>query len=330
MISLQSCLLKRLAEGPKTKFKILTSATHEGYQTTLAETGHEFYLLSGHGLKTWDFHTRPLPKNTYLYNAPANQIRGSVDFDLVLAQNRTADYPILLEIASKHGLPIVVLDHTEPPPGATKAQMKHLREFRGNANVFITEHNKKTWEGAPEDVVIPHGLDTTLFRGWTGETPSGLSVVNLFPQRDVFCGWTLWSSVTAVVPVRLLGFNPGLSESINDVQKLIEAYRASRFYLNTSQHSPVPLSMLEAMACGCPVVTTDKQEIGKLIRHGENGLMSNDPAELIEYCQILLADASLAAKLGAAARQTIIEKHGLQQYCDKWNGVFQKVYGERL
>ena len=50
----------------KNRYKILTFATHESYQTTLAETGHEFLLLRRNGAKEWETKYKPLPKNTYV------------------------------------------------------------------------------------------------------------------------------------------------------------------------------------------------------------------------------------------------------------------------
>ncbi len=325
-----SNLLKKLVDGPQEKLKILTTATHEGYQSNLAKTGHEFYLLSENGFKSWDFHTRPLPPNTYLCPANHSQLDRLIGFDLVLCQNKISEFQPLSQIAHSNGIPLIVLDHTEPFPNLTKLQLEILTQYRGDINVFITDHNKNTWRGSDEDVVIPHGIDTNLFSGWNGTELSGLSVVNLFPQRDVFCGWNLWQEISKEVPVKLVGFNPGLSESINDVQLLSQTYASHRFFLNTSQLSPVPLSMLEAMSCGCPVVTTNKQQISKLIKHGYNGLMSNDPKELISFCRQLMDDEKLAKSIGEAGRETILKEHSMDIFISRWNNVFDKAYNLAL
>jgi glycosyltransferase involved in cell wall biosynthesis len=319
-------LQRRIAEKSPKTFNILTCCTHEGYQTLLGETGHNFYMLTGQGLKGWDFHTRPLPKNHYIHMLPPEKLRPEVGYDLVLCQNRLGQYPLLASVASRLGLPIIMIDHTEPPPGLTKAQMREIKSWRADKHVFITEHNKKTWEGKPEDIVIPHGINTDKFKGYTGEIPTGLSVVNKFPNRDIFCGWELWKQITSVVPVTLVGDNPGLSESINDVDKLIAKYASHRFFLNTSQLSPVPLSLLEAMAVGCPVVSSAKQEIPKIIKHGENGFLYDDPCDAVKYCKWLINDPAIAKEIGEKGRQTVIERFSHINFVQQWNKVFTETY----
>lgn len=327
MLTKVSTTILRQISDPKRKLKILTVPTHEGYQSMLGETGHEFYMLQGDGLKFWDFHTRPLPDNHYIFNLPVNQIRGDIPFDLILCQNRLQQYPLLIQIAERTGLPLVMLDHTEPPPGMPEHDLQQVKQFEASAYVFITEHNRKTWgfENREDSCVIPHGINTDIFKGYTGNTTAGVSVVNQFPGRDIFCGWTLWQNITRQVPMMLYGDNPGLSESVNNPYKLARLISEHRFFLNTSQLSPVPLSLLEAMACGCPPVSTAKQQIPSIIEHGVNGFISNDEKELVEYCHKLLQDQDLAKEMGQKARQTILDKFSIQQFINQWNDVFEQV-----
>jgi len=307
---------------PSKNLKVLTLATHEGYQSLFSKTGHEQHLIVAPGLKNWDFQTRPLPPNTYLIKI--NKIEEFVpteQYDVVLSQNRLQHYGILAPIAQRYNIPFVQIDHTEPPPGIVGEYLSRLNSMRGMTNVFITDFNKSSWEGLPDDPVIPHGIDTDVFKGWEGNDSRGLSVVNFFPQRDVFCGWALWQQISKNVPLKLVGENPGISKSINKVEDLVKEYCSARFFLNTSQLSPVPLSLIEAMACGCPVVTTAKQEIPNIIVNGVNGIISNDPNELIRGCTRLLEDKAYAKFLGDNARRTIQERYNIEQFVNKWNEV---------
>lgn len=312
------------------QLNILCCPTHEGYQTNLSKTGHNFYMLSGPGIKTWDYHTRPLPANSFIYNKNYDAITTDIPFDLVLSQERHQQLPLLKNIAERFGIPLLHVDHTEPIPQWNSKQFAAVTSIRANRHVYITPHNRTTWKD-PNGSVVPHGIDTDLFSGWTGENPRGLSVVNYFPQRDLFCGWNLWKSlVDAGTPVDLVGENPGLSESISDINKLAEAYKQHRFYLNTSQLSPVPLSCLEAMACGCPIVTTAKQQLPDIIQNGVNGFISNDPGELMVYCKILLEDHNRAKYLGENARKTILEKYSMNNFVENWNREFYGTIKEYI
>ena len=318
--------LRKINYKPQ-KLKILTVPTHEGYQTLLGETGHEFYMLQGQGIKQWDFHTRLLPKNHYLITRPFDQVYPpGLQFDLLLSQERYGGLQRFLDMGQKLQVPVLHIDHTMPPPGQNQHTIDELSKMRANAHIFITEFNKQAWSGHPEDIVIPHGIDTATFSGATCLNPAGVSVVNHFQQRDVFCGWTLWQQIAAKVPIKLLGENPGISQSINNPSVLSATLGGFRFFLNTSQWSPVPLSMLEAMAVGIPIVTTAKQEIPKIIQHGHNGFLFDTAEEAVGYCMQLISDKDLALRMGANARKTIEAQFNINKFVSSWNRIITKTY----
>ena len=75
----------------------------------------------------------------------------------------------------------------------------------------------------------------------------------------------------------------------------------------------LPQVLMEAMACGLPVVSTRLVGIPDLIVDGESGLLarSGDAAELADACERLIRDPALAAKLAAAGRQRVVEHFDL-------------------
>ena len=97
-------------------------------------------------------------------------------------------------------------------------------------------------------------------------------------------------------------------------------------YINPSTLSPVPTSLLEAMSCGCAIVTTSTCEIPKIIKNGENGFISNDESELRGYIETLLSDPELANKMGQEARKTIQEHFSEARFTEQWNKIFDKAY----
>jgi len=328
-------IISRIQKTDK-KYNILCLPTHESYQTNLSKTGHDFYMLQGDGIKQWDFHTKPLPSNHYLItqptqilpNQPIVNFPKGIEFDLILSQERNFQLGFLAEIAHRIGIPLISIDHTMPSPGWTDKTIDRSNGIPVKHRVFITEFNLKAFKGDPaKDTVIPHGIDTTRYGGFKGNPePYGISVVNLFPQRDVFCGWELWRSVASETKIKLIGHNPGLSESAKSEDHLIQELSNARYFLNTSQWSPVPLSMLEAMSVGLPIISTSKQEIPNIIKHGENGFLADTKEDIIKYVNILSNELELATKMGEAARQTIIDKFNIDQFVKNWNDVFESVY----
>ncbi len=321
-------LRQELLVKNKKQLNILCMPTHEGYQTMLSKTGHNFYMI-GDVVKNWDYHTRKLPDNHYIIKPHEGSYRFDLSFDLVLSQERSTQLPLLRQLADQMKIPLVHLEHTEPRPEWTHKQRQRLDSVRADVYVYITEYNRKSWNDESASVIY-HGIDTDLFQPVEVKTigelyPHGISVVNLFPQRDVFCGWTLWQQIASVVPVKLYGYNPGLSESINDPKLLNEKLNYHKFFLNTSQLSPIPLSLLEAAAAGRPIVTTKKQDIPKVFTHDENCLMSNDTEELIAFCKELLTNKDMANKLGSNARNLILQKYSMDAFVANWNNLFNEV-----
>lgn len=311
------------------KYKILCVPTHESYATNLSKTGHEFYMLQGDNIKKWDFHTKPLPPNHYLLNQnfPPHFPKG-IEFDLILSQERTFQLPMFADMAQKLGIAHIHIDHTMPPPNWTAKTIERSNKIAVHKKIFITEFNLKAFGGDPtKDIVLPHGIDTSVYTGFKpASEPFGVSVVNLFPQRNIFCGWDLWKSVAEKRKIKLIGENPGMSESAKSTADLVSQLSSARYFLNTSQWSPVPLSLLEAMSVGLPIVSTSKQEIPQIIQHGVNGFLADSSEDIIKYIDILSNDMDLATKMGAAARQTIIDRFNIDQFIEKWNDVLANVY----
>ena len=154
-----------------------------------------------------------------------------------------------------------------------------------------------------------------------------MSVVNDWPNRDWCCGWNLWNQVVkpTSLPVKVYGNNPGLSEAASSLEELRRGYQTSSIFLNTSLHSPVPTALMEAMACGCAIVSTNNCMIPEIITHNKNGLLSNDPLELKVFCEQLLFNPDEAKRLGDAARKTIEDNFNLSKFVDSWNSMFRGV-----
>lgn len=308
----------------RTKYNILCFATHEGYQTNLSKTGHNFIMCKVPNSKAWDFHTRPLPPNHYIFPINDPNPKFNFEIDLILSQERFNQLPMALELQRVCGAPVIHLEHTEPTPDINEKKMARINQTRANKHVYITEHNKNSWRD-PQGFVIPHGIDDTVFNNWTGGATTGASVVNLFPQRDIFCGWNLWQQVTRVAPTTLYGYNPGLSESIPSDILLADKLRQHAYFLNTSLLSPIPLSLLEAACLGLPIVSTAYQEVPKIFTHNDTALLSNDAATLSEYCQFFLQNPQEAKKFGERARKLIQDKFSITTFVDNWNKIFKEV-----
>jgi glycosyltransferase involved in cell wall biosynthesis len=125
----------------------------------------------------------------------------------------------------------------------------------------------------------------------------------------------------------------GLSNTIRIIGPLSRNQIASilgkaTLFAFPSLREGLPLSVLEAMACGTPVVGSDIPGVRSIITNGQNGLLVSprNPEALANAIWILLEDESLRKRLGQNARRTVEEKYN-------WNTVLsmlEEVYREIL
>tara|TARA_A100001515_G_scaffold144134_4_gene147288 strand:+ start:1906 stop:2934 length:1029 start_codon:yes stop_codon:yes gene_type:complete len=315
-------VLKDLEYG-REKLNILTFCTHERYEQQLCKTGHNFYAIN-HG-KRWDTDYGQIPDN---YCEMDGVPRGYVDIDLILCHTPCERLAISQKI--KHDLNIPVILHTHTLPDIRVDVSDQVQRFQEASSwvdkrCFISDFNRSAWGCNKTNAeYIEHGIDCDFWMDFeeTQRENVCLSVVNDWPNRDWCCGWELWKQTSQNLPLRVFGKSPGFSQPANSIEHLREIYHKSSIFYNTSLHSPVPTVLMEAMACGCAVVSTSTCMIPDIIENGKNGLISNDPAELRSMLERLLENPEMARELGKKAQKTILEKYNKEQFLTNWNNLF--------
>lgn len=310
----------------KDKLNILTFPTHERYETQLCKTGHEFYALNISKGKKWNDSQTDIPINYHIL--PENQSCDFLNYDIFLVQSKFGQFQIAQQINQNLGLPIICLEHTLPtPPSMSSSQIENMRKMSGDTNVFISEFSRSAWN--LQGNVIHHGIDTETFKPLNKERNNHiLTVANDFVNRDYCLNFYGWQRVVNGLNTKIVGDNPGISKSASNLSELVDEYNSCAVYFNSSTLSPIPMSLLEAMSCGCAVVSTATCMIPEIIDHGKNGFISNDESELRSYIINLLNDPELRQTIGNNARKTIESKFSENTFIYKWNELFQKVYEE--
>ena len=306
------------------KYNILTFPTHERYESELCKTNHNFYALNITNAKKWNSGQTPVPTNYHIL--PENQLCNYIDYDFILVQSKFGQFQMAQNINQQLSLPIICLEHTIPTPQTiSKAQLEEMRGMNGDFNIFISEFSKKAW--GMDGIIVHHGVDTNLFApNNTEKNSSVLTVANDFINRDYCLNYSGWKRVVDGLNVRVVGDTKELSEPAKSVEELVNEYNACSVYFNSSTLSPIPTSLLEAMACGCAVVSTATCMIPEIIKNGENGYISNDEEELKRYIKHIINDQQARENLGKNARQTIIDMFSEEKFIDKWNQIFDNVY----
>lgn len=97
-------------------------------------------------------------------------------------------------------------------------------------------------------------------------------------------------------------------------------------FINTTDYDNLPVSVLEAMALGLPVVSTNVGGIPYIITDKQNGLLvhADDVAAMTTAVTQLLSDNSMAATISRNARE-YVEQYDWNIIRTKWHNLLQSI-----
>jgi glycosyltransferase involved in cell wall biosynthesis len=99
------------------------------------------------------------------------------------------------------------------------------------------------------------------------------------------------------------------------------------FVLPSWSTEGVPQSVMQAMSCQLPVVSTRYGSIDEAVVHNETGLLvpPKDASALAAALQQLIADDALRQRFAAAGRQRALARFDVDRMLDRMESVFQQV-----
>jgi teichuronic acid biosynthesis glycosyltransferase TuaC len=106
-----------------------------------------------------------------------------------------------------------------------------------------------------------------------------------------------------------------------------EAMRNCTLFVLPSRNEGLGCVYLEAMASAKPVIACRGQGIDEIIEHGNNGWLIpvDGLEELIRGMTVLLANADLRARIGEAARKTILQNFTMVHQTEKLFRIYQEA-----
>lgn len=134
--------------------------------------------------------------------------------------------------------------------------------------------------------------------------------------------------------LRELAGSLGITDSVcflGHVSDRVELYRALDVLLITSDSEGTPMTLLEAMSCGLPVISSSVGGIPEVAKHESNALLvpPRDVKGFVSALKRVLGEDGLARKLGENARTTILERYEIRGLVRQIEALHEEVLGEQ-
>lgn len=155
-----------------------------------------------------------------------------------------------------------------------------------------------------------------LFKRFSLNAGGKLSIVGEGPFKSKMDAYILKNQLSSVC---LLG-----RVSAVELRNLLDE---ADFFINTTNVDNQPVSVLEAMACGVPVISTNVGGIPDIIKNERNGMLS-DPGnidQMEENIRYLLERSDLYMNISTAGREFIEKTFSNDKILREWNEIYRKI-----
>lgn len=175
----------------------------------------------------------------------------------------------------------------------------HWRNVGLRDHIIYPSRSLKAEVGRP-GIVIPHGVDLAMFH-WNGDEAEREDFIFYAGRvtRDKGVHLAAAACQVAGVTFKVAGPCPDadyaeqvladaefLGELTHD--ELRDMYNRARATMYLTQYNePFGLSVVESLACGCPVITSGLGGTGEIVQHGRTGFICSSHEELVQAIAIL-------------------------------------------
>ena len=136
-----------------------------------------------------------------------------------------------------------------------------------------------------------------------GVAPPQLSVIGACPEP--------LKAGLAHPTIRFLGYVPDIYEEVR---------RHQVFFAPIVSGSGIKTKVLEAMACGLPVIALPDGVSGISVEHMRHCLVAGGPEEFVQYYSLLVNDPAFAERLGRAGRELVMRSYSIEAATESLGG----------
>lgn len=151
------------------------------------------------------------------------------------------------------------------------------------------------------------------------------------PHDVWLLGGTPDEGPAAAVPVHAAAEGRAALLGTRPPDEMPQAYAAADVFCLPSWWEAMPLSVLEAMAAGLPVVATDVGDVSRAVEDGKTGYVvpPKSPERLAGALESLLTDLDLRQRMGAAGRARVEERFSSAVTARAVSRLYAEVEEER-
>lgn len=109
-------------------------------------------------------------------------------------------------------------------------------------------------------------------------------------------------------------------------EEVVELYHRADAALNPTRVDNMPNSVLEALACGLPVISTDVGGVPFIVRDGDTAVLvpPNDPTKMAAAIVRVAQDHSLRSSLSAAGQREVAQ-YAWENVRPQWLSLYQRL-----
>jgi glycosyltransferase involved in cell wall biosynthesis len=200
-----------------------------------------------------------------------------------------------------------------PAGAAQKSRLREKLNLPGNATIAIYTGRLVSYKGLPlllkvwKEIRGQHENVLLLLAG-----SGGLDIHNCEAELRAYVK-------SAALEKEVIFLGP--------VQDVADYLQAADFFVFPTENDAFPSSLIEAMGCGLPVVTTPVGAIKTIIEHQKTGLLvqPGNGRQLYEALHAVISDKALAFRLGQAGRQIVQERYSVGSILSKYLSLFEST-----
>ena len=196
----------------------------------------------------------------------------------------------------------------------------------------ITNHVSLVYNG----IFPPMKLDDNPFERMKGYKYKVVCVARLSPQKNL----KLFLDVAKILPQYAFVWIGNQHEV--DIERTSNVFflgnlpnagaynKYADLFLLPSNYEGLPIVIIEALACGKPVVASAVGGISELL-NGKNGFaVRNSAEEMAEKIEYILSDELRRDEMGRMARETYLQSFTVDKMVDGYMKIYEQIYKDNL